>query len=98
MINRLPPLQTLRAFEAAGRLLSMTLAAEELHVTHGAVSRHIKTLEDHLGVALFRRLTRRIVLTDEGAEFLVVVARVLGELTREAERLRACNSVARLTI
>ena len=81
MFDRLPPLQTLRAFEATGRLLSMTLAAEELHVTHGAVSRHIKTLENHLGVALFERLTRRIVLTEAGAEFLLSVTRVLGELT-----------------
>lgn len=76
----------------------MTLAAEELHVTHGAVSRHIKTLENHLGVALFRRMTRRIVLTEAGAVFLVAVTRLLGELTREAERLRSQDSVARLTI
>ncbi|WP_414475128.1 transcriptional regulator GcvA [Microvirga sp. M2] len=98
MFDRLPPLQTLRAFEATGRLLSMTLAAEELHVTHGAVSRHIKTLEDHLGVALFLRLTRRIVLTAEGAAFLVVVTRVLTELTRSAESLRGPKSAGRLTI
>lgn len=98
MFDRLPPLQTLRAFEATGRLLSMTRAAAELHVTHGAVSRHIKTLESHLGVPLFQRLTRRIVLTEAGAEFLVAVTRLLGELTREAERLRAGESVARLTI
>ncbi|QBR01807.1 transcriptional regulator GcvA [Paraburkholderia pallida] len=98
MFDRLPPLQTLRAFEATGRLLSMTLAAEELHVTHGAVSRHIKTLENHLGVALFQRLTRRIVLTEAGAEFLLAVTRVLGELTKEAERLRAHDSVTRLKI
>lgn len=98
MFDRLPPLQTLRAFEAAGRLLSMTLAAEELNVTHGAVSRHVKTLEAHLGVALFRRLTRRIVLTDAGSEFLPVVARSLAELTRDAERLRSLSGAARLTI
>jgi LysR family transcriptional regulator, glycine cleavage system transcriptional activator len=78
MFDRLPPLQTLRAFEATARLMSMTLAAEELHVTHGAVSRHIKTLENHLGVPLFRRLTRRIVLTDAGAEFHFDVARLRG--------------------
>ncbi|WP_371680550.1 LysR family transcriptional regulator [Microvirga sp. KLBC 81] len=76
----------------------MTLAAEELHVTHGAVSRHIKTLEDHLGVRLFRRLTRRIVLTDEGARFHEVVSRLLSELTKEAERLRGQKSGGRLTI
>jgi LysR family glycine cleavage system transcriptional activator len=97
-LDRLPPLQTLRAFEAAGRLSSMTLAAEELNVTHGAVSRHIKTLEAHLGVALFERLTRRIVLTEAGAEFLPVVTRNLTELTREAERLRSLNAATRLTL
>ncbi|RQS59855.1 transcriptional regulator GcvA [Burkholderia sp. Bp8963] len=98
MFDRLPPLQTLRAFEATGRLLSMTLAAEELHVTHGAVSRHIKTLETDLGVALFQRLTRRIVLTEAGAEFLLAVTRVLADLTKESERLRANDNVARLKI
>jgi LysR family transcriptional regulator, glycine cleavage system transcriptional activator len=98
VFNRLPPLQTLRAFEATGRLLSMTLAAEELHVTHGAVSRHIKTLESHLGVALFQRLTRRIVLTQSGAEFLLVVSRSLGELAREAQRIHTRDSVTRLKI
>jgi len=98
MFDRLPPLQTLRAFEAAGRLLSMTLAADELHVTHGAVSRQVKALEAHLGVALFQRLTRRIVLTDAGAELLAVVTRLLTELTREAEHLRSRSATARLTI
>ncbi|WP_449256095.1 transcriptional regulator GcvA [Bosea sp. (in: a-proteobacteria)] len=98
MFDRLPPLQTLRAFEAAGRLLSMTRAAEELNVTHGAVSRHVKALETHLGVALFRRLTRRIVLTGAGSDFLPVVARSLAELAREAERLRNLDGAARLTI
>lgn len=98
MFDRLPPLQTLRAFEATARLLSMTLAAEELHVTHGAVSRHIKTLENHLGVPLFRRLTRRIILTDAGTEFHFAVARLLGELTREAESLRGHDGLASMTI
>ena len=60
MFDRLPPLQTLRAFEAAARLLSMTRAAEELHLTHGAISRHSRTLEDDLGTPLFLRLTRRV--------------------------------------
>lgn len=97
MFDRLPPLQTLRAFEAAARLSSMTLAAKELHVTHGAVSRHIKSLESDLGVALFQRLTRRIILTREGAEFFLAVTRALGDLTREAEGVRA-QSVVRLKV
>lgn len=98
MFDDHPPLQTLRAFEASGRLLSMSRAAAELHVTHGAVSRHIKALESHLGTALFERLTRRIVLTDAGAEFHAAVARFLGDLTREAERLRTQKTGARLTL
>lgn len=95
---RPPPLQTLRAFEAAGRLLSMALAAAELNVTPGAVSRQIHTLEDDLGVTLFRRMTRRIALTEEGLGLHQVVSRSLAELTREAERLRARDATPRLTI
>lgn len=98
MFDRLPPLQTLRAFEAAGRLLSMTLAAEELNVTHGAVSRHVKTLEAHLGIALFKRMTRRIALTEPGSEFLAVVTRSLAELTKDSERLRRQNTASRLML
>lgn len=98
MFDRLPPLQTLRAFEAAARHLSMTKAAEELHVTHGAISRHIKTLEQHLGVALFQRLTRQIILTQRGAEFSRAVTRALGDLTCEAERVRLPGSDDRLRI
>lgn len=98
MAARPPPLQTLRAFEAAGRLLSMALAAAELNVTPGAISRQIQTLEEDLGVALFRRMTRRIVLTEEGTALHQVVGRALAELTREAERLRSWEAVPRLTI
>ncbi|MBK1837487.1 transcriptional regulator GcvA [Azospirillum sp. YIM B02556] len=98
MTDRLPPLQTLRAFEATGRRSSMTLAAEELHVTHGAVSRQIKALEDHLGVRLFRRMTRRIEFTAEGAAFFAAVTRLLSELAREAESIRRRNETARLVV
>ena len=62
----LPPLNALRAFEAAGRHLSLTRAAEELHVTPAAVSHQIKALEAYLGVALFRRRNRALLLTDAG--------------------------------
>ncbi len=88
MTDPLPPLQTLRAFEAAARRMSMTLAAEELHLTHGAVSRQIKALEDYLGVRLFRRMTRRIELTDAGISFFGTVTRALSELSREAKSIR----------
>jgi len=66
MAQDLPPLNALRAFEAAARLNSVSQAAEALHVTHGAVSRQIKVLEEHLGVALFVKDGRGIKLTDAG--------------------------------
>ena len=61
------PLNALRAFEAAARHHSFTRAADELHVTHGAVSRQVQTLEDWLGLLLFERHNRRVVLTEAGA-------------------------------
>lgn len=69
-MSRLPPLNALRTFEAAARHLSFTKAADELFVTQAAVSHQIKALEEHLGVPLFRRLNRKLMLTDEG-QFLV---------------------------
>lgn len=66
MAHDLPPLNALRAFEATARLNSVSQAAEALHVTHGAVSRQIKVLEEHLGVALFIKDGRGIKLTAAG--------------------------------
>lgn len=66
MSQSLPPLNALRAFEAAARLQSVSQAAAELSVTHGAVSRQIRLLEDHLGVALFNKEGRGLKLTDAG--------------------------------
>lgn len=70
MSYRLPPLNSLRAFEAAARLLSFKKAADELAVTPTAVSHQIKLLEEFLDLRLFRRLTRALELTDEGAAML----------------------------
>jgi LysR family glycine cleavage system transcriptional activator len=67
MNERLPPLTALRAFEAAARHMSFAKAAEELHVTPAALSFQIKSLEDHLGTPVFRRLNRAVELTKEGA-------------------------------
>ncbi|KPQ25249.1 MAG: Bacterial regulatory helix-turn-helix protein, lysR family, partial [Halomonas sp. HL-93] len=66
MHNSLPPLSALRAFEATARLGSVTAAAEELSVTHGAVSRQLRSLDEHFGVALFTKAGRGIVLTPHG--------------------------------
>ena len=62
-----PPLELLVAFEAAARHLSFTRAGDEIALTQSAVSRQIQALEDRLGVALFRRLHRALVLTEEGS-------------------------------
>lgn len=70
MADRLPPLNALRAFEAAARHLSFKRAAEELSVTPTAISHQIRGLEEHLGLALFRRLTRALELTPAGAAML----------------------------
>jgi DNA-binding transcriptional LysR family regulator len=66
MSRDLPPLNALRAFEATARLNSVSQAAEQLHVTHGAVSRQLKVLEEHLGVILFSKDGRGLKLTDAG--------------------------------
>ncbi len=86
-------LSTLRFFEAAARLGSFTRAAEELCITQGAVSQHIKALEDRLGCKLFFRLPGQIKLTDDGKKFAEVVGRVLRELDEAADVLVApCSS------
>jgi len=73
MARKLPPLNALRAFEAAARHLSFTTAATELHVTQAAISHQVKSLEEHLGLPLFRRLNRRLVLTEAGQIYLPVL-------------------------
>lgn len=70
MGRRLPPLNSLRAFEATARHLSFTKAAEELHVTPAAVSQQVKTLEGYFDIQLFQRLTRALRLTDTGQAVL----------------------------
>ncbi|CAH2602566.1 LysR family transcriptional regulator [Rhodovastum atsumiense] len=86
----LPPLNALRAFEAAARLGSFKDAARELAVTHGAISRHVRLLEDWLGPpALFRRLNRRVVLTPTGAALLAETGPALDRLAAAAARHRA---------
>lgn len=94
----LPPLNALRAFEAAARHLSFTRAAAELHVTQAAVSHQIKALERALGVALFRRANRRLALTDAGQGYLPAVRDAFDGLTLATARLRAEESRGRLTI
>jgi len=70
MPRRLPPLNALKAFEAAARSESFTRAAEELCVTQGAVSHQVKALEATLGVKLFNRERQRLVMSEAGREYL----------------------------
>jgi LysR family transcriptional regulator, glycine cleavage system transcriptional activator len=87
MARELPSLTALRAFEAAARHLSFTRAAEELHVTQAAISHQVKGLESHLGHRLFRRLTRRLLLTDEAQALLPVVQDSFDRIARAVEAL-----------
>jgi LysR family transcriptional regulator, glycine cleavage system transcriptional activator len=81
MARKLPPLTALPAFDAAARLLSFTKAADELHVTHGAISRAIRNLEDVLGTKLFERRTRSVRLTTEGAVYASEIATALDRIS-----------------
>ena len=88
-LRALPSLDFLRGFEAAGRRLSFTLAAEELFLTQSALSRQIKALEDALGVPLFERGHRALALTPKGAAFHRAVTETLDSLVSAAENARS---------
>lgn len=79
-MRKLPPLSALRAFEAAGRRGALSLAAQELYVTHGAVSKQVKALERSLGVTLTRRTGRGIELTPEGRRLLPYLTKAFDDL------------------
>lgn len=89
--RRLPPLKALPAFEEAARHLSFSAAARELNLTHGAISRQMKSLEAHLGVRLFRRLNRRVELTEAGEAFLPAARTALDVVEASAARLAAAT-------
>ncbi len=88
MSHDLPPLNALRAFEAAARLNSVSHAASELHVTHGAVSRQVRSLEEHLGVALFSKEGRGLKLTDAGIRLRDVRAELFNRLRSTCAELQ----------
>ncbi|TXH36385.1 MAG: LysR family transcriptional regulator [Rhodospirillaceae bacterium] len=86
--RRLPPLNALLAFEAAGRLGNFTAAGRELNITQAAISRHIRTLEGHLGMLLFTREHRAVQLTPDGARFHQSVTTSLEQIASEAAELK----------
>ncbi|MCY1404657.1 Glycine cleavage system transcriptional activator [compost metagenome] len=86
-MDRLPPLNAIRAFESVARHLSITHAADELNVTPGAVSRQIRTLEEFLGLDLFVRGHRQIALTPSGEQYFRAVARMIEDLRVATKKL-----------
>ncbi|SLN74147.1 LysR substrate-binding domain-containing protein [Ruegeria meonggei] len=88
MARLLPPLNALKAFEAAGRHESFSRAAEELNVSHSAISRHVRGLEDNLGASLFRDLPRGVELTLEGHALLTRITAALDEVAAATEMAR----------
>ena len=98
MLRRLPPLNALKAFEAAARSESFTRAAEELCVTQGAVSHQVKALEATLGVKLFNRERQRLTMTEAGREYLAVVRDALDRIALGTDRLMQRQSSGVLTV
>ena len=96
--GRIPPLPALRVFEAAARLGSISAAAEELHVTHSAVSQQVKSLEEALGVKLFGRSGRNVVLTSAGRELALGANEALCAIARTTHLVRQRANPNRLTV
>lgn len=92
---RLPSLLALRCFEAAARCENFSRAAQELHLTHGAVSRAVRLLEDDLGVELFERCNRRVFLNDAGRKLARAVSDGMGLMRQATRELRASARQAR---
>lgn len=92
--DRLPPLDLLKGFEAAARHLSFTKAATELYLTQSAISRQIHSLEQHLGVDLFRRRPRALLLTDEGQALYRAVTEAFAYLREATEKFDSSHRKA----
>lgn len=98
MPRKLPPLKSLRFFDAAARHLSFTRAADELFVTQAAVSHQIKSLEEFLGVALFIRQNRTLILTEEGQAYWPTIRKIFSQLSEATEHLKMSGSSGELSV
>jgi LysR family glycine cleavage system transcriptional activator len=98
MLRRLPPLNGLKAFEAAARYESFTRAAEELCVTQGAVSHQVKALVQQLGVKLFNRERQRLVITEAGRDYLAVLRDAFDRIALGTEQLVQRQTSGALTV
>ena len=97
-VNKLPPLNGLRAFESAARHLNLRAAAEELNVTPSAVSHQIRGIEAALGVSLFRRANKRLALTDDGRSLLPGLSEGFGRIASAVGNLRDNQDQGVLTV
>jgi LysR family glycine cleavage system transcriptional activator len=95
MQRPLPPLNALRAFEAAARLGSFKAAAAELHVTHGAVSQHVRLLEEWLGAPLFERHNRRVTLTPAARAYLAEIGPAFEQVASATARYGCIGGASR---
>lgn len=98
MTRNLPPLNALRAFEAAARHLSFTKAADELNVTQAAVSHQVKALEERLNIRLFKRLNRALMLTDDGQKYFPDLRDALDLISQSTDKLLKSDSNGVLTV
>lgn len=89
--SRLPSLNSLRVFEVAARYMSFTQAANELHVTQSAVSHRIKTLEEELGMRLFKRENTKLVLTEEGEKLLPELSKIFFQIRSVINNVKASS-------
>lgn len=96
--NRLPSLNSLRVFEVAARYMSFTQAANELHVTQSAVSHRIKTLEEELGMRLFKRENAKLVLTEEGEKLLPELSKVFFQIRSAIDSIKSSSKKQPLTV
>lgn len=94
----MPPLNALRVFDAAARHLSFTKAAEELYVTQAAISHQIKGLENFLGMKLFRRRNRSLLLTEEGLNYYLDIKEIFSSLREATRKLQAFRAKGALTV
>lgn len=90
--NKLPPLNALKVFEVAARKLSFSKAAQELHVTQGAISKQIKALEEHLQLALFDRTPTGLELTKAGKQYLPTIMSALEQIQSSTANLQQLES------
>ncbi len=97
-LRKLPNLAALRAFDAAARYECFSRAAEEVHVTPGAISHQVRALEEDLGLQLFTRHGKRISITETGQRFAATIRKSLTEIAVAAEHLRSLNRQQRLVI